>query len=193
MGLSTAQKKQVKMIVILLTVFIGVLVNSLIKVSKKKKGKVPKKEKVETVSKTVSSVKKLNKKVNFLEKMTIKEKNKQHYIELQEKSKEKEWGEDPFYPNFEKNKEKKEIIEKPGEQDNTGKEPAIPEKPPKEKIDDILTLSGISKIGKLYFATINRKMMQEGKSISGYKVDKIQSGIVMLTKNGKVYELRLQK
>ena len=108
------------------------------------------------------------------------------FFKHQEELSTKGWGHDPFYPDFVPevavDESQSEKVLKPDLQPvvASGTETA-----PK--------LTGISKIGQKFYATINRKMLQVGESVLGYKVLHIREEGVTLQKNQRNYELRLGK
>ena len=109
------------------------------------------------------------------------------YFKRQEELTGKAWGHDPFYPEA---LPEEELPEKHPE---TGKPPLSTQGVEPAGTETAFKLTGISKIGQTSYATINRKMLQVGESISGYRVMHIREDGVTLQKNQRNYELRLGK
>ena len=122
-----------------------------------------------------------------LEPKNITAEEKALYFKRQEELTGKAWGHDPFYPEA---LPEEELPEKHPE---TGKPPLSTQGVEPAGTETAFKLTGISKIGQTSYATINRKMLQVGESISGYRVMHIREDGVTLQKNQRNYELRLGK
>ncbi|MBN2143691.1 MAG: hypothetical protein JW774_03610 [Candidatus Aureabacteria bacterium] len=202
MALSSKDKKQIMMIVGLVIVMGIIVFIQLSNVKKKKsRGKTPPKTEsavsnenkpsAALPSSSVSSDKSGNRAGNLLIKVHMKDENKDRYLKEQNESAHREWGLDPFYPNFaeEASAQLSGIKAQPLPEETIKKEhPAAGEKN--------LKLTGISRIGNVYYATINRSIVGVGgavKDSGGAVVKQINPESVIVDINGGRYELHLEK
>ena len=189
------QKQQMIMIGVLLAVFAGVLKNSIMTVKKKKKGNKKPPETSENTAKEI--VKQAQTQVKSaaddaplpLSQRPTKTALKKQAFEDQKRIAEGEWGPDPFYHEAEK---------KP---DSNGTQTTIqrPKHFPdiKDTIDSELNFTGISRIGSVFIAVINRKMLRVGDTFSLEETEilikDIQKDRVIIEANGGEYELKLKR
>jgi hypothetical protein len=136
-------------------------------------------------------------KIPSAKKINLKDENKAEALRQQNESAQKEWGIDPFYPGFDKNTSMQgSSMTEAG----TMKNPSLPlesqkKEEPQSQTND-LKLTGISRIGGNYFATINRGIVKVGgivKNSDGTLVKEIKQESVIVERNGGRYELRLEK
>ena len=98
------------------------------------------------------------------------------------------WGKDPFFPNY--SPESANPLPADGAvQKISNKTFVVAEQNPL----DSMRLTGIGMAGGKYIATINRQLLRTGEIIDAFKISDINKRIVTLEKDGKKYELHLEK
>ncbi len=182
------------MIGVLLAVFAGVLINSIMTIKKKKKGNKKPPETSENTAKEI--VKQAQTQVKSaaddaplpLSQRPTKTALKKQAFEDQKRIAEGEWGPDPFYHEAEKKSDN-------GAQTTTQRPKHLPNI--EDTISSKLNFTGISRIGSAFIAVINRKMLRVGDKFSLEETEilikDIQKDHVIIEANGGEYELKLKR
>ena len=189
-------KKQMIMIGVLSLVFVGVLANSILTVKKKKKEReaLNKPATPQTSSKDDEnnvSTKSVSSGADIpLSTRPTKAVLKKEALEEQKRIAGGEWGKDPFYHT-------KAIDDGSNNSKKEHDRPSYVMPDIKEVISNSFELTGISKIGDIYSAVVNRKIVRVGDTIASdshsFPVVDIQKDRIILNVNGGEYEIKLKK